>query len=246
MRNLVIDQGNTKAKFSIFIDDKMEQMVSKDSLTCDDILDILTNQAVENIIYSSVAGYLTDNDKDRLSQKARFIEMSHQLLMPIKNAYATPQTLGLDRLAAVVGAHTLYPQNACLVVDAGTCMTLEVLNAEGVYIGGNISPGVHMRLKAMHEFTARLPLVDVGEWNENWGISTQTALQNGGLLGACLEIEGLEKRLRQQWPQLKCLITGGDAEQLATRLNCKIFVHTNLVLVGLNKILTYNVEQLLA
>jgi len=246
LKNLVIDQGNTKVKFSIFIDDEMQQMVSKDSLSCDDILELITNQAVQNIIYSSVAGYLTHSDKDRLSQKARFVEMSHQLLMPIENAYATPETLGLDRLAAVVGAHTLYPQNACLVVDAGTCMTLEVLNAEGVYVGGNISPGVNMRLKAMHEFTARLPLEEVGDWNKNWGISTQTALQNGGLLGACLEIEGLEQRLRQQWPNLKCLLTGGDAEQLANRLNNKFFVHTNLVLVGLNKILNYNVEQLLA
>lgn len=244
MRNLVIDQGNTKAKYGVFVNDEMKQMVSKDSLTCDDILKLVTNHKIENIIYSSVAQSMTKDDKGRLSEKAFFVELTHELLLPIINTYATPATLGLDRLAAVVGAYTLYPDQACLVVDAGTCMTLDVLNDKKQYLGGNISPGIHMRLKAMHQFTARLPLVDKGKWHKDWGESTQTAMQNGGLLGVCLEIEGLENRLRENWPQLKCLITGGDAETIATRLKRKIFVHTNLVLIGLNKILTYNVEQL--
>lgn len=244
MRNLVIDQGNSKVKYGIFADDVMEQMESKEAFSCDEILNLATNQGVENIIYSSVAQTLSQNDKGRLEQQSYFLELTHQLKLPIINDYETPSTLGLDRLAAVVGAYSLFPKQTCLVVDAGTCMTLEVLSDNGTYLGGNISPGVRMRLQSMHQFTARLPLVGIGQWNKNWGISTKTALQNGGLLGACLEIEGLEKRLRQKWPQLKCLITGGDAEVLASQLKCKIFVHTNLVLIGLNKILTYNVEQL--
>jgi len=244
MRNLVIDQGNSKIKYGIFADDVMEQMVSKEVFNCEEILNLATNQGVENIIYSSVAQTLSHNDKGRMEQEFYFLELTHQLKLPITNAYETPSTLGLDRLAAVVGAYSLFPKQNCLIVDAGTCMTLEILTDDGVYLGGNISPGVRMRLQSMHQFTARLPLVNIGQWNENWGISTETALQNGGLLGACLEIEGLEKRLRQKWPQLKCLITGGDAELLANQLECKIFVYTNLVLIGLNKILTYNVEQL--
>lgn len=244
MRNLVIDQGNSKVKYGIFTGNVMEQMVSKDSLSCDEILELATNQQLENIIYSSVAQSLSENDKGRIEEKFCFLELTHQLNIPIENAYATPETLGIDRLAAVIGAYSLFPKQTCLVIDAGTCMTLDLLNDEGVYLGGNISPGVRMRLQAMHQFTARLPLVDIGQWQQNWGINTETALQNGGLLGACLEIEGLEKRLRQQWPQLKCLITGGDAKVLADQLKCKIFVYTNLVLIGLNKILTYNVEQL--
>ena len=244
MRNLVIDQGNSKVKYGIFTDDNMEQMVSKDSLNIDEILNLATNQQLENIIYSTVAQTISDNDKGRLEEQFYFLELTHQLKLPIAMAYQTPSTLGLDRLAAVVGAYALFPQQTCLVVDAGTCMTLEILSKNGTYLGGNISPGVHMRLQAMHEFTARLPLVEVGKWDENWGVSTETALQNGGLLGACLEIEGLERRLRQKWPQLKCLITGGDAKLLANQLSCKIFIYTNLVLIGLNKILTYNVEKL--
>ncbi len=101
-----------------------------------------------------------------------------------------------------------------------------------------------MRLRAMHEFTARLPQVEPLAAIQVWGTSTTTALQNGGGLGVALEIEALAGRLKQQWPDLKVLLTGGDASFLANNIECEIFVHSNLVLYGLHKILTYNVEHL--
>lgn len=244
MRNLVIDQGNTSVKYAIFIEGQLKQKWQAALWNIDDILDQLTNHKIENVIYSSVAKTLSTNDKGRLMEKTNFLELTKELALPIHNAYATPATLGKDRIAAAVGAFALYPFEACLIVDAGTCMTLDVIDDGATYLGGNISPGVQMRLKAMHQFTARLPHVQLEGWDKDWGNSTQTALENGGLLGAVLEIEGLINRLQQQWPNLKCLLTGGDAQALATRLNDTFIVQTDLVLLGLNKILRYNVEKL--
>ncbi|MEO0875506.1 MAG: type III pantothenate kinase, partial [Bacteroidota bacterium] len=119
-----------------------------------------------------------------------------------------------------------------------------LLQADAVYMGGNIAPGVRMRLKAMHEQTARLPLVAPKKTPQIWGTTTETALQNGAVLGSALEIEALAMRLQERWTDLQVVLTGGDAAFLANSLECKIFVHSNLVLWGLNKILTYNVEKL--
>jgi type III pantothenate kinase len=243
MRNLVIDIGNSRVKYGCFADGVLLASTSEEKIASADIFHLLTNHQLENIIYSSVAAGLDIDLLEQLSANYRVLELTATTTLPIQNAYATPATLGKDRLAAVVGAQDLYPDTNCLIVDAGTCMTLDVLRADGVYLGGNISPGVRMRLKAMHQQTSRLPLVEAfGEENLNWGTSTMTALQNGGLLGAVLEIEALASRLQKNWPRLKILLTGGDANLLAKRIEYEIFVHSNLVLSGLNKILAYNVQ----
>lgn len=209
-----------------------------------DFLDLATNHTVENVILSTVAYAPTAEWERQMAQHFGYWQLSANTDLPIENRYATPATLGKDRLAAVVGAGGLYPGHDCLVIDAGTCMTADFISGDGIYRGGNISPGVQMRLRAMHEFTARLPEVQPDQYPDDLGNSTETALQNGGWLGAVLEIEGLQQRLRVDYPRLTTLLTGGDAELLAKRLKSKIFVHSNLVLVGLNKILEYNVERL--
>jgi type III pantothenate kinase len=174
----------------------------------------------------------------------RFWELTAQTKLPIRHVYRTPETLGKDRLAAVVGACYLYPAEDCLVVDAGTCITFDILTADGVFRGGNIAPGVRMRLRAMHDYTARLPLVEPVRSTRLWGEQTTQALENGGALGAALELEGLQARLAEHFPRLRTVLTGGDAALLANLLKTKIFVHENLVLQGLNQILEYNVKQL--
>lgn len=243
MRNLVIDIGNTRVKYGCFTNGILLEATTADSVKPNDIFRLLTNHQLENIIYSSVAANLEADILKQLSTNYQILELTATTALPIKNAYATPATLGKDRLAAVVGAQDLYPETNCLVVDAGTCITLDVLRADATYLGGNISPGIQMRLKAMHQQTSRLPLVELKqEEGLNWGTSTVTALQNGGILGAVLEIEALASRLRTNWPDLKIVLTGGDANLLAKRIEYEIFVHSNLVLSGLNKILAYNVQ----
>ncbi|RMF04118.1 MAG: type III pantothenate kinase [Bacteroidetes bacterium] len=244
MHNLVVDQGNTRLKYATFMRGKLQTQGVIDVPKAGDILALATNHAVQNIIFSTVSTTPTPEEAKALADAFRYYELSATTPLPIRNSYRTPDTLGKDRLAAVVGAYALYPGQTCLVIDAGTCMTLDVLTDTGEYLGGNISPGVRMRYRAMHQFTARLPLVAPGSWQLDWGVDTHTALENGGLLGAALEMEAWVARLRSQWPHLQTLLTGGDAALLAKRLKCKIFVHPNLVLYGLDKILTYNVKQL--
>lgn len=248
MRNLVIDIGNSRVKYGVFVDDNLQAEAIATGLYEADIFRLATNHGVENIIYSTVAASPDADWVAKMQRHYRVVELTADTPLPIANAYATPATLGKDRLAAVVAAWYLYPGRNCLVVDAGTCMTLDVLHTDpatsrATYLGGNISPGVQMRLQAMHQFTARLPKVAAAALPTDYGNSTETALQNGGVLGAALEIEALAARLMPVWPDLAVILTGGDAELLANRANCKIFVHSNLVLMGLQQILTYNVEQ---
>lgn len=244
MRNLVIDIGNTRVKYGVFYQDKLVEEQLNTGVQLGDILRLATNHNVENIIYSSVAEEWPVDWTSKLETEYRLWSLNEHTLLPFENDYATPATLGKDRLAAVAGAQYHYPGTNCLVVDAGTCITLDVLRADGVFLGGNISPGIQLRLRAMHEFTARLPLVKPAVNDSLWGTSTLTALQNGGVQGAALEIEALVARLSKQWSGLKVLLTGGDAPLLANSIECEIFVYSNLVLYGLHKILTYNVEQL--
>lgn len=244
MRNLVIDIGNTRVKYGIFIDGGLQLERTCEQLLREDIFQLATNHSLENIIYSSVAADLPGELRKTLEDNFRLLQLDQQLPLPFVNAYDTPATLGKDRLAAAAGAWHLYAGSTCLIVDAGTCVTLDVIDAKGVFLGGNIAPGIRMRLRAMHEQTARLPMVQPEAPPKIWGTTTQTALQNGAVLGAALEVEALAQRLSKQWPDLKIVLTGGDASLLANSLECKIFVHSNLVLWGLNKILIYNVEQL--
>lgn len=170
------------------------------------------------------------------------LEMAPHVKLPFINTYSTPLTLGKDRLAAVAGAQALFPATDCLVIDGGTCLKYEVLTADGRYLGGNISPGLRMRTKAMHHFTARLPEVDLDLPENPIGSSTQTALQNGAFMGAILEVKGFVQQIEQHLKQpLQVIYTGGDAPFLNKYLSFKNqVVEENLTLIGLNEILIKN------
>lgn len=124
--------------------------------------------------------------------------------------YRTPETLGADRLAAVMGARLLLPNRALLVIDAGTCITFDMMTPTGHFLGGNISPGLSMRLRAMHEHTARLPLVEREGATPQYGCNTETALRSGVVRGIHHEIMGYVAELRQEWPDGCVFLTGGD------------------------------------
>ncbi|MBK7409977.1 MAG: type III pantothenate kinase [Saprospirales bacterium] len=147
-------------------------------------------------------------------------------------------------MAAAAGAWALFPGKRCLIIDAGNCITCDVLSKEGIFLGGNISPGIDMRLKAMHTFTARLPLVPRGPM-EHWiGHSTDSALRNGAQWGALWELTGLIDHCEAGFDEIIVVLTGGDADFFVKHLKRKIFANPDLVLVGLNKILTHYVNSL--
>jgi type III pantothenate kinase len=167
---------------------------------------------------------------------------NHRTPVPVDNHYGTPDTLGLDRLAAVIGGMD-WAKGPLLAIDLGTCITYDFLNEEGAYKGGAISPGLQMRAKAMATQTANLPLVEINPEVGFVGNSTVTCLQSCVYYGVMAEISGIIENYSQNHDDLKVFICGGDAKYFERLTKDHIFVIPNLVLHGLNRILTYNVDK---
>src|SRR5687768_12142448 len=219
-------------------------LVHKDVFTNDalgSIKKLISEHQIKNIITSTTGKY--EWDAKAFDVPGTLVELSHSTPLPIEIIYATPETLGRDRMASACGAHILFPAKNCLVVDAGTCVTMDLLLARGIFIGGNIAPGIAMRLESMHEQTARLPLVEPDFPTLPFGDSTIHALQNGACLGVVMEIEGILIRAKEAYGDVLVVITGGDADLLATKLECQIFVEPELVIQGLFQILSFNVKN---
>lgn len=244
MINLAVDIGNTRAKLGLFRGNQLLSTAVWAQWGVKDFLAYTTNHAVESVILSSTAGKKADELVAFFSTRFKYLGLDHLTPLPIRNAYQTPETLGKDRLAAVVGAYALFPGKTCLVIDAGTCITYDILDNTGAYLGGNISPGLRMRLKAMNAFTASLPLVEAGPFGPLVGKTTETALRNGAQWGILLEMDGMITLVKKQFEEIMVILTGGDADFFVNQLKSEIFAASDLVLTGLNKILTYNVEHL--
>lgn len=237
--NLIIDIGNTRAKLFAFNGDQLI-----DNLVCSDNLAELSHFTEKNKcnrgILSTTAGLTTEAEKNISKLPFDVLRMTGLTPTPINVQYHTPQTLGTDRLAAIVAAHDIKPDSNVLVIDCGTCVTYDILDAQGNYWGGNISPGLEMRLEAMHKFTARLPLVTADGDLPEVGYDTQTAIRSGAIKGLRHEIEGYIRQFRQKFTTLSVFLTGGDAKKLGmSEENC-IFAFDFLVPYGLNLILNYN------
>ena len=239
---LCIDAGNTRTKVSVFNHDGtiIESLIAPEN-QIEPIIELISRHGIEHVIITTTG--VRDWDIKSLSIEGKNIELYHDTRLPIQVVYSTPATLGRDRIAAACGANALFPGQNCLVIDAGTCVTMDVLLGTGIYLGGNIAPGLKMRLQAMHEYTAKLPLVEPG-WPElAFGDSTLHALQNGAGLGIIMEIEGLLHRAKGAFGEVSIVMTGGDAVFLAERLESQIFVTPELVAHGLFQILDFNVKN---
>lgn len=207
-----------------------------------DIDVIVKKYGVNACIYSSVSDVSDSVVKYIQKVVPLFFFFDDSTLLPVRLAYETPSTLGRDRIAAVVGASCLYEDSQVLVIDAGTCITYDFLDKD-VFVGGNIAPGLYLRLKSLNTFTKRLPMISpVGEV-PFFGYDTATAIRSGVINGLVYEIEGYIVELKNKYPSLFVFLTGGDAFLFAEKLKSSIFVDKNLVLKGLNRILDYNVEK---
>ena len=239
--NLILDIGNTRTKIGVFSEHRLLKKMIWDQWTLRDVKELVEQKNINRVALSTV-GNLKKSVDNFFKKHFYYINLNANTALPIKNHYKTPQTLGKDRLAAVVGAFAEYPNQHNLVIDAGTCIKYDLITADGDYYGGSISPGIEMRLKAMHHFTAKLPLVKRGSLRTLVGKNTKTALQTGGQLGAIAEASGFIRWYEEKYGQINVILTGGDANFFAKKLKSPIFVNQNLVLTGLNKILNYNVE----
>lgn len=241
--NLVIDQGNASSKVAVFEDGRLLESFVIKVLTVDGLKAVIDKYPVKYGILSSV---IQENEpvKEYLeSALDQFFVLSHEMKLPIRVLYKTPNTLGRDRLAAVVGAHSIKPGHNLLVIDAGTAITYEFLNAEGCYMGGNISPGMKTRFKALNYYTQKLPLLNEDGDTPDLGDSTETAIRSGVVNGVVFEIDGYINSLRSKYSNLFVFLTGGHSFYFERRLKNSIFADINLVLIGLNTILDYNVEK---
>ena len=238
--NLTIDQGNTAVKVGLFDGDNLVQCKRYSSLSVADLEQLLAEYPVKAAIVSSV-GNLTKLPIDALERMApKFVRLSSETPIPLVNKYGTPKTLGVDRLASCVGANALLPETNLLVVDMGTCITIDVVTAAGEFIGGNISPGMAMRFKALNQFTNALPLVEPTGSVPLYGNNTRDAILAGVVQAITFELEGYLRNLMPLYPNLSLYLTGGDAFFFEKRLKSSIFVNPNLLLVGLNRILQLN------
>lgn len=241
--NLVIDIGNTRAKAALFDADRLVSRTSWPEVEIAGLAAFLTNQKVKSVILSSVRRAVDPEIERELEKTGRLVRFSHATPVPVQVAYQTPETLGLDRIAAAAGAFARFPDANCLVIDAGTCMTFEFV-LSGALPRWKYFSRVGNPPRLMAEFTASLPLAKLNEVDQWIGYSTDSALRNGAVLGAVMEIEGYIQRCEKEWGNINAVLTGGDALFLANHLKKKIFVHENLVLEGLNKILNHNVRDL--
>jgi type III pantothenate kinase len=240
--NLCIDQGNSSTKIAVF---------GKDGIVYEDIFEnekleklksVFQHYGISNTILSSVIEVDSNLLTLLIKESKKFILLDHNTPLPIVNRYKTPESLGKDRLAAVVGAVTMQPETDILVVDAGTAITYDFIDSKGNYHGGNIAPGIVLRLKSLHAFTKKLPLVEPDENVGLLGNDTKSAMQSGALYGIVLEIDGYVERLLLKYPKLSVFLTGGSAVFFENKLKSRIFADKNLVLTGLNRILQYNVK----
>lgn len=241
--NLCIDRGNSSTKVGIFNDDTLSATFSFTGFDAQMASELISEYRIDSCILSNVAA--VDNQLVLFLRKhlQLIIELSHDTPVPIENRYATPQTLGKDRLAAVIGASHLKPGTDLLVIDAGTAITYDFIDASGVYLGGNIAPGLDLRLRALHEFTQRLPLIEAKADSPMLGIDTASAIASGALYGIVYEIDGYIYALKDKYPGLSTFLTGGSTFYFDNKLKNAIFAERNLVLIGLNRILKYNEQK---
>lgn len=240
MKYIAIDVGNTTIKV-LEKNHQYKEYFFNELSELFNAITINSNQPF-SVIISDVR-----NNNEELFQKhfsnaqQFFYNEKHQIKFPITINYSTPETLGYDRIALAVAAYNLFPNTDCLIISAGTAITIDILHRNCKFVGGAISPGINMRYKALHTFTGKLPLLNKPENIQYPGSSTFESIHNGVILGVVYEIEKHIEKHIASFPSSKIILTGGDAIYLQKFLKYPIFAKQNLVLEGLINILEYNV-----
>lgn len=238
--NLIVDIGNTVAKLAVFDGDCVKEVAYTSNETLSGLNDFYKKYKVSKCIVSSVVDIKEEAVDNIKLLDVPVLEMSNKLKLPVNNLYSTPETLGSDRIAGVVGANYICPGKNILVIDAGTCITYDFIDSSNNYRGGNISPGIDMRFKSLSTFTSRLPLInDKGECPEI-GYDTATAIRSGVICGTEFEVLGYISEMRNKYPGLLVFLTGGTVFSFDINPKNRIFADKFLVLKGLNRILEYN------
>jgi type III pantothenate kinase len=244
MANLVIDIGNTLIKVAVFRHDELLQFEQYQTADADTLLGLIGKYEVQKAIISSVRKE-TEAWREAIKKKIDVQDFTVDMAKMITNRYKTPGTLGPDRIAAVAGAHQLYPDKNNLVIGAGTAITYDFVDVAGNYFGGSISPGLNMRYKALNYYTGALPLINADDkFNESYGSDTGSAIRSGVQNGIKYELTGFIESYSRDTQDLNIILTGGDSIFFDTLLKNSIFAtciknEPYLVLKGLNAVIQY-------
>ncbi|MDR3680735.1 MAG: type III pantothenate kinase [Flavipsychrobacter sp.] len=240
--NLCIDWGNTNVKAAIFNDEQITDTFTFPAAEAVSGLEaVISSHNAQKAILCSVVDHPYGVEQ-ALSEKIKsFIKLNSNTSLPIMNAYLSPESLGNDRIALATAAYMQNEGKNTLAISLGTCITYNFVQKNKTFRGGAISPGLQMRLKAMHEFTDKLPEVPVQGELLLLGYDTATCMRSGTIFGMAAEIDGMIKEFESQYSDFNAVLTGGDAPYFASKIKSKIFADPDLLMKGLNLILKHNV-----
>jgi type III pantothenate kinase len=241
--DLVLDFGNTNKKLAVFKNGRLLALEQFPDITLAMVKDFAARHpGIENCILSSVIQHPV-SVSNYISKRFNLLEFTEKTPLPVKNRYRSKSTLGKDRLAAGVGGAMKFPGEDVLVITTGTCITYDFVNSHKEYIGGAISPGIRMRLQALHTFTGKLPLIPFRAASILTGKDTEESILSGVLTGAIAEIEGVISRYMDKYSDIRIILSGGDQNYFDKRLNISIFAVPNIVILGLYQILDFNAHN---
>jgi type III pantothenate kinase len=241
---LVIDVGNTRIKAAVFEDATLFEIFVFSKIELQkNIENILKNfEKITDLVVSSVG----DVEKQSFLAYNNVLNvhfLSHEDPFPFLNRYATPKTLGIDRMVLAAGATLQFPNQNRLVIDAGTCVTYDFIDEENNYLGGAIAPGLRLRYEALHNFTAKLPLLSLESPKDFIGTSTSESIHSGVVNGFVYEIDGFIDEYKARYSNFIIILTGGDTDFLAKRLKNTIFANSNFLLESLNQTFQYKIKN---
>ncbi|RYZ29243.1 MAG: type III pantothenate kinase [Chitinophagaceae bacterium] len=239
-KTICLDFGNTRRKLALFEEDVLKEVVVLREQTTDHLKEIIQQHKPTYSILSSVINH-DEAIEIVLKEETKFHKLSHLSRLPFSIPVGKPETMGADRIAIAAASVFLFPQKNNLAIGLGTCITFNFINQQGEFMGGSISPGMEMRFEAMHQFTAKLPLVNA-HWNVPLiGYDTATNLQSGVVLGMAKEIDGIIDAYEEKFGNFNALLTGGDTHLFGSHLKNKIFADPHLIFKGLYAISQYNI-----
>jgi type III pantothenate kinase len=240
--NLCIDWGNTYVKAAIFNNDSLAQSHQyAPERALEHIAKLADTVAPQKAILCSVSEQAAATEHFLQAHIRGAVTLGKNTRLPFHNAYSSPETLGADRIALAAGAFLHAPDRNNLVISLGTCITYNFITNNKTFRGGLISPGLQMRLHAMHQHTDKLPDVSTDGEVLLLGYDTETCIRSGAVLGMAAEIDGIIEDFNARYSGINCILTGGDAFYFAKKIKSKIFADPDLLLKGLNLILNYNV-----
>lgn len=241
--NLILDIGNTKVKAAIFRGGEILHSKSVSLGDLGNIIDEFIKKHNPNKIIASSVSASKEELKELIDDRVNWLFFDKSVKLPIDVEYQTPETLGSDRLAGIMGVYDINSDSNTLVIDCGTCITYDLLTQDNQYFGGSISPGLLIRYKSLNSFTKNLPLLNLKSDISLIGQNTKDAMHSGVYWGIVHEIDGVINSYKERFGNVNVIMTGGDSKNFANELKNTIFADQNLILKGLNKILDYHYQK---